>query len=186
MIYSTQNVPEQHLKSTFDTFDWGERKALRSHLEEFIAGTREGLVFIGKPGVGKTHLMVATYFALQEKDVLPGSEVIYFDWQMFLTYIKNGFDLKIGMDNAIERVCAVKYLILDDIKPEPQGTFWKQVLESVLECCYNNKTKLMLSTNADNKEELVERWGLTDYHLSRLTALSDTILLKGKDRRTEK
>lgn len=186
MIYSTANVPEQHLSSTYDNFDWTEKKTLRGHLEQFIAGRRDGFVFIGGPGVGKTHIMVATYYALQNAGFFPGSDVIYFDWQALLAYIKSGFDLNVGMDASIEQICSAKFLLLDDIKPESQVTFWKNVFEQILECCYNNKTKLILSTNADNKEELVERWGLTDYHTSRLSALVDIVVLKGKDRRLEK
>jgi len=85
----------------------------------------------------------------------------------------------------MERICRVKYLIIDDIKPESRGEFWKEILELIFEYCYNNKTKILLSTNADSKDELVERWGLMDYHVSRLSHMADIMVLKGKDRRAE-
>jgi len=186
MIYSTQGVPEEHLGSTYDNFDWEGKKLLRQYLEQLIKGTREtGMVFIGKPGVGKTHLMVATYFALQQADVLPGSDVVFFDWQCMLNYLRAGFDLRIRADMAVEKLCSAKYLILDDIKPESQGEFWKQILELIFEFCYNNKTRILLSTNADSRDELVSRWGLMDYHVSRLSHMADIVVLKGKDRRVE-
>ena len=186
MIYSKAGVPEEHLNSTFDNFDWTDKGVLRQYLDQFVAGTRDvGMVFIGNPGVGKTHLMVATYFALQQRDVLPGSEVVFFDYQNLLNYLRSGFELKVRADAAVDKICTAKYLIIDDIKPESRGEFWKEILELVFEYCYNNKTKILLSTNADSKDELVERWGLMDYHVSRLSHMADIIVLKGKDRRAE-
>lgn len=184
MIYSTAGVPEEHIHSTFENFDWTDKQVLKQYLEHFVSGTREaGMVFIGKPGVGKTHLMVATYFALQNAGVFPGSEVVFFDYQCLLNHLRDGFDLKIRADMAMERLCSAKYLIIDDIKPEARGEFWKEILEQIFEYCYNNKTKILLSTNADDKDELVSRWGLMDYHVSRLSHLADIIVLKGSDRR---
>jgi len=186
MIYSTQGVPEEHIKSTYENFDWTEKKILKQYLEGFVNGTRDvGMVFIGKPGVGKTHLMAATYFALQQNDVLPGSDVVFFDYQCLLNHLREGFSLKISADAAMERLCRVRYLIIDDIKPESRGEFWKEILELIFEYCYNNKTKILLSTNADSKDELVERWGMADYHVSRLSHMADIMVLKGKDRRAE-
>jgi len=184
VIYSTLNIPQSHLNCTFDNYDFSDgKKLLRDHLDKFVAGSRKGIVFIGKPGVGKTHLLVSSYFALQNRDVLPGSQVIYFDYQELLNYLREGFSSSIRADTAVNKLCSVEYLLVDDIKPESTGEFWHQILTQIIEYSYNAKTKLMLSTNADSQEELVERWRLSDYHLSRLIALCDIVTLKGVDRR---
>jgi len=186
MIYSKQGVPEEHKNSTYDSFDWTNKEQLREILLQFVSGEREkGLVLIGKPGVGKSHLMVGTYFELQEKGIFPGSGVVYFDYQNLLNYLRDGFQLKIRGDAAIESLCMVRYLIIDDIKPEPRGEFWKEILEQIFEYCYNNQTKILLSTNADDSDELISRWGLMDYHVSRLTHMADVIALQGEDYRAK-
>jgi len=82
-------------------------------------------------------------------------------------------------------MCEVEYLLIDDVKPESTGSFWQQMLELVIESAYNSTTKIILSTNADDNEELITRWNLSDYHVSRLGSLTDIIVLKGKDKRVE-
>ena len=187
MIFSHVNVPKSHLHCTYDNYDWSEgKRLLRGHLEKFMSKDRKGMVFIGNPGLGKTHLMTATYFALQNKGVLPGSQVIYFDWQELLNYLRDGFASKIRADEAVNKISSVEYLILDDIKPESKGEFWKDMLTEIIEYSYNAETMLLLSTNADSADELIERWSLSDYHVSRLTFCCDIVFLKGRDRRVER
>jgi len=82
MIFSYTGVPDSHKRCTFDSFKWTEgKKGLRTALEEFAGGSGKGMVLIGKPGIGKTHLMVATYLYAQDKYMkFPGSDIIFFDW----------------------------------------------------------------------------------------------------------
>lgn len=186
MIYSMVNVPQSHLNCRLDNYDWGGgKKLLRDHLERFADDKRKGITFLGKPGVGKTHLMVATYVAIQERGYLPGSQVVYWDWMDLLTYLRQGFGFHIRADEAMMKLCATKFLLVDDIKPESVGTFWREMIELLIESTYNNNTKLIVSTNADGQEELISRWNLSDYHFSRIVSLTDIIILKGKDRRIE-
>lgn len=185
MVYSMVNVPESHYSCRWDSFDWENKKLLRGYLESFVKGNRKGITFIGKPGVGKTHLMVATYLELQKTGKLPGSQVIFWDWMDLLKYLRQGFDHKIRADVTVPKMCEVEYLLIDDVKPESTGSFWQQMLELVIESAYNSTTKIILSTNADDNEELITRWNLSDYHVSRLGSLTDIIVLKGKDKRVE-
>lgn len=188
-ISSMTGAPHSHWHCRYSNFDWSDgKKLLQDHLDKFAQGKRKGFVFIGNPGVGKTHLMVAVYADLQIKGFSPGSDIIFFCWEELLNYLRDSMSFKIRADGLIAKICATKYLILDDIKPDAEGSsqFWKQMLEGIIETAYNNETKLILSTNADNKEELVDRWCLSDYHVSRLSELCDVILLKGKDRRIER
>jgi len=185
-ISSMVGVPHSHLHCRYSNFDWSDgKKLLQDHLEKFAQGKRKGFVFIGNPGVGKSHLMVSTYADIQTKGFSPGSDVIFFCWEDLLNYLRDSMSLKIRADGLIAKICATKYLIIDDIKPDAQGSsqFWKQMLEGIIETTYNNEVKLILSTNADDKEELVDRWCLSDYHVSRLSTLTDVIVLKGRDRR---
>lgn len=187
MIFSRVNVPDSHLLSTFESFDWSEgKKMLKGHFELFTQAKRKGMVLLGEPGRGKTHLMVATYYDLQHKGLFPGSDVIFFDWQMLLNYLRAGFSSDIRADIAVQKICGAKFLLVDDIKPEPRGDFWKQILEQLIEHSYMNKVKIIFSTNADNFNELVTRWGLQDYHASRLLHIADIMVLRGIDRRIEK
>lgn len=184
-MISSVGVPSSHLKCSFDNYDWSGKDGLRPYIESFCTGDRNGLILIGKPGVGKTHLMVAAYRYLQDLGIMPGSEVIFFEWQSLLNYLRDGFECKIRADHAMTRLTACRYLIVDDIKPDAAGTsqFWHQILELIIEHCYANKTHVLFSTNADNKDELVERWQISDYHESRLAALANVVTVKGKDRR---
>jgi DNA replication protein DnaC len=186
MIFSMQNIPEEHRECRLDTFEWKGKEKLKEAIDAFVEGKRKGLVLLGNPGVGKTHLMVAMYIRLQELGNLPGSDVLYFDFQEMLNAFRAGFNEKIRADAFMARICSMKYLLIDDIKPEQMGAFWRQILEQFLEYSYNKQTKIVLSTNAEDSGQMIERCGLADYHVSRLGEMTDTFVLKGKDYRLEK
>lgn len=185
MIFSTVGIPRTHQNCSFKNFQSKNLDKIKALLiDQTLVQKKKGAILIGPPGVGKTHLLVATFYKAQELKYIPGANIIFFDWQEFLNWLRGGFDLSVRADLLVTKICKqLDFLILDDIRPEPRGSFWKEILELVIEAAYINQTILLSSTNADNATDLLDRWQLTDYHASRLKAMCDIITMRGKDYR---
>ena len=179
-------IQESHYHCSLDNFDWEGKATLKLMVEGILSGERKkGLVLIGDPGVGKTHLMVGLFRKLLEMGKLPGADVLYLEWQSFL---QNTFDtMKIGVkpENVINCFKAGLYIV-DDIRPIWSGRMWADTLKRLIEKVYEEKSSLVLSTNAGTVDELIKRWDLEDYWMSRLCSVADIVLVKGEDRRVSK
>src|SRR5215471_13629877 len=61
---------------------------VRSFAREFPSENKPGLLLIGEPGTGKTHLAVAALRRIIEK----GFEGLFWDYQTLLNSIRSGYD----------------------------------------------------------------------------------------------
>ena len=65
---------------------------VESFAREFPSEKKPGLLLIGEPGTGKTHLAVAALRIL----IARGFEGVFFDYQNLLDHIRSGFDPSSG------------------------------------------------------------------------------------------
>src|ERR1700674_5498648 len=61
---------------------------VRGYVREYPNAPKPGLLFIGSPGTGKTHLAVAVLRSL----IVKGFEGVFFDFQNLLDRIRSGYD----------------------------------------------------------------------------------------------
>src|SRR5437868_9857353 len=69
--------------------------AVKSFAREFPSEKKPGLLLMGEPGTGKTHLAVAALRILISR----GFEGIFFDYQNLLEQIRSGYDQASGSSN---------------------------------------------------------------------------------------
>ena len=178
-------LPESHKDCTLDNFKWrSSLNGLKIVLDAFINETREkGLILIGDPGRGKTHLMIGVFKKMQERGLLLGSQLLFIEWVSLVNTVRellaNKIIPEIAIDKILPRVC-----IIDDIKT-PKGPLEEAILKHVIEAIYEGNKFVILSTNADDIKGLTARWELTDYHTSRIFSMTDVIRVKGVDWRLE-
>ena len=86
---------------------------VRSYAREFPQTDKPGLLFVGEPGTGKTHLAVAAGRILMER----GFECLFFDYQNLLDRIRSGYDAASGTSDreAYRTALDVEVLLLDDL-----------------------------------------------------------------------
>lgn len=175
-------VPESHLACTLSSFDWEKKEQLKDLLQGIVDGTRKkGLLLIGDPGVGKTHLMVATFKAMLDQGAVLGQDVLFLQWSQFIQEMHVALQMSLIPEHILARLVA-KVLFVDDIH-QVGGRVWNDLLKKLIEQVYDSERLAVLSTNANTPEELVRVWNLEDYWYSRLVARFDIVHVKGKDRR---
>ncbi|MNO43379.1 hypothetical protein D3C76_335980 [compost metagenome] len=100
-----------------------------------------GLCLIGRPGAGKTHLLMATANNLLSRNI----EVLYFPWVEGCADLKANFDL---LPEKINRLQTVEVLYIDDLfkgRQKPTDFQLEQIF-GIINYRYLNKLPILVSS----------------------------------------
>ena len=163
--------------------------------ESGYGGSAKGLLFMGRPGLGKTHLAVSVIKALiLEK----GADCKFVDFFQLLSDIRYGYSQDLSEQAIINPFVAAPILVIDELA-KGRNTEWElTMLDQIISSRYNAADKITLITtnysdqSADTKssgkalyteESLQEKVGERIY--SRLVEMCRFIKLEGIDYRQE-
>ncbi len=181
-LESGAGIPPLYANASFENFllPRDNQIAYRELTEVFInvkAWAREfpntkhpGLLLMGDPGVGKTHLAVAAFRAAMAK----GFEGLFFDYQNLLDRIRSGYDASSNSsDREAYRVAMdIDVLLLDDLGAHRVTDWVEDTVTSIITSRCNQRKPLIATTNLIDPEVGYAAYERTDagivYHKTRL------------------
>jgi len=118
---------------------------VKNFVRDFPNDNRPGLLLIGEPGTGKTHLAVAAMRKVIEK----GFECVFCDYQNLLDRIRSGYDPSSNSsDKEAYRVALdSEVLVLDDLGAHRVTDWVEDTVTSIVTWRCNQRKPLIATTN---------------------------------------
>jgi DNA replication protein DnaC len=187
-------IPPLYRKASFDNFrlpddNFTARRDLSyvmnmvsQFAREFPTDSRPGLLLVGDPGTGKTHLAVAALRIIMSR----GFEGLFFDYQNLLERIRSGFNQASGSADreAYRFALDAQVLLLDDLGAHRVTDWVEDTVTSIITYRCNNRKPLIATTNlpdANAGSVMIDRSAATgkpDYR----TSLADRIGSRARSR----
>jgi DNA replication protein DnaC len=162
-LVANANIPPLYRGATFDNFSTLPENPVtnrilqtavtiaNSYAREYPYGTRkQGLMLIGDPGTGKTHLAVA----VMKRLIARGFECIFFDYQNLLERIRSSYDPASGaaQREAYQTALECEVLVLDDLGAHRVTDWVEDTITSLITYRYNQNKPLIATTNLRDPE----------------------------------
>ena len=145
-------IPALYRNTSFENFrvdDSPELKAVllevRTYADKFPLCPEPGLLLIGEPGTGKTHLAVAALRRIIQK----GFEGLFTDYQTLLDRIRSGYDATSNSSDkeAYHSALDAEVLLLDDLGAHRVTDWVQDTVTSIVTQRCNNRKPLIATSN---------------------------------------
>jgi DNA replication protein DnaC len=150
-------IPRRHRRCSFDNFD-----ALNDHLQmvkikargyaENYPSVKEGLLFLGNPGVGKTHLAVAILKQLMFQKGVAG---LFCAYQELLQRIRDSYNpVSLSTESEVlQPVLNTEVVVIDDLGANRITDWVEDTVTYILNYRYNEKKATILTSNLPDPPE---------------------------------
>jgi DNA replication protein DnaC len=162
-LLANAGIPPLYRNASFDNFNTTPDNPVSNRIlqhaltqaasfaREYPYGTkRQGLLLIGDPGTGKTHLAVAVIKRLIQR----GFGCVFFDYQNLLERMRAGYDPAAGASQreAYRTALDCEVLLLDDLGAHRVTDWVEDTVTSLITYRYNNNKPIIATTNLRDTE----------------------------------
>jgi len=132
----------------------GNQDEIKAMLRDYVTGFNSdprGILLIGKPGVGKTHLLCALLRVFTLRDGVPCR---FIEFTRLLSRIKAGYSAGRSDEQIIGRLARVPILAIDDMG-KGVGSDWEMtILDALISRRYDAQLPVLVTTNYELREPL--------------------------------
>jgi DNA replication protein DnaC len=190
-LLQAARIPPRYRRCDLDNFRTDTRslvealRTARAFVEAYPV-VDKGLLLLGKPGVGKTHLATA---CLKEVIRRTGARGLFYDTRELLRLIRDTYNPEVRTTewDVIRPVVEADLLVLDDLGAEKPSEWVAETLNLIVNTRYNQKLPTLITSNYPDAppsdrapgETLSERVGVRMY--SRLHEMCHFLVLESPD-----
>jgi DNA replication protein DnaC len=168
-LEQSARIPRTYRDASFDNFDADDPTfgyslqaamlQIKAYANNYPVTEKPGLLIVGSPGTGKTHLAVAALRQLLAR----GHEGIFFDYLNLLDRIRSSYNEALGASDreTYRTALETEILLLDDLGAHRVTEWVQDIVTSIVTHRCNHKQPLIATTNL--ADSLVG--GARDYRL---------------------
>ncbi len=161
-------IPGKFTGAQFETYhpmDASQKLALRI-ARDFVedhGSNVQGLLFMGKPGLGKTHLAVSV---IKRLILDKGEDCKFVDFFQLLSDIRYGYSQDLSEQAIINPYVSAPVLVIDELA-KGRNTEWElTMLDQIISSRYNAADKItLLTTNFSDESADSKKKGKKDTHV---------------------
>ena len=156
-MHAAARIPARYAACDFSGFityrnpglEGAVRKA-REFARTFPAVDR-GLLFIGRPGIGKTHLAVSVLREVTSK----GLRGVYYDTRSLLSTIRSTYNpvTRASEADVLAEVMQAELLVLDDLGAERVTDWVEETMNLIVNTRYSERRPTVFTTNYRDRDD---------------------------------